>query len=159
MERFLTKHKIWFEIFTPISIAVTLVLGVYGIFQAKSSLYLQFRPYVNLSSINFDGDSEIAFKLSNDGQSIAKSVFFIFAKFKDSNVSKFAQEAFEYRAVPGNFLILDIEGDKNKAAQAIIPVTIGEISPNTSRDIKLHLDNKEEILWLNGKNNWESLAA
>ena len=168
IELFLKTHKIWFEIFTPMSVLVALIFGVWGIYltredinQTKESLYLQFRPYINLASISFDGKSDVSLEFVNKGQSIARDVYFVFAKFKDDR--DFGMEAFDYIATTGNFLASNVadstveEGEEKRTAKMLIPVSFGEVFPDTSRHVGLHLKNEGDILWLKEKGNWVSL--
>jgi len=163
MKDFLSKNKIWFEVITPIGVFITLIFGVYGIFQSRDTFYMQFRPYVYLRNIAFDENSKISLEFSNGGQSIASDVHYIFAKPVYDPNSGFRAEVLNYTTVTGPFYFLPFftfvdSGVSKDMPSSIdrsygIPASMGDIDPNTSRVIELQIESESDILWMqNGAN-------
>lgn len=138
-------------------ILLTAILAWTGIISYRQSIRIYEatnRPYVNLDSISFDERSEVNLKLSNNGLTSARNAFFVFAKFAKDDPD-FGEEVFDYTPTSLPSLSLDVgvktgvDGSSgHKTAKMIVPITIGDLSPKTSRSIKLQLNRPEEISWI-----------
>lgn len=151
-ESFFRGHKIWIDIFAPIGVLTALIFGVIGIYETRTALYLQFRPYVNLSSISFDEKSKISFEFLNSGESVASDLYFVFSKFNHD--VDFGEELFDCRTSSGTYLYMDVVNDAKidkKLATAVIPLLpTGDLPPRTAKQVELTCTNEEDILWLKG---------
>ncbi|TSC84410.1 MAG: hypothetical protein G01um101417_216 [Parcubacteria group bacterium Gr01-1014_17] len=151
------RRTFWLNCALVFLTLVTASVGISSFIQGVEMYKAANRPYINLDSISYDGNTTINFKLLNPGKSVAKDVFFVFAKFEDS--PDLGQKAFEYRAVPGHFLTLEVRApETGQSGIMLVPTTMGDIGPGISRSIELNLENKEDILWLREDGNLINLV-
>jgi len=123
-----------------------LFFGGYQTWQFREDKYFQYRPYVNLATINFLSSDGIEIEIKNDGLSTAQDI--ILGLFRlDKSGEK--EERLTYRLTSGaNMEVVD----DGKEYEVTIIGLVGDLNPNAIKKIKIQFLREEETRTIRNEN-------